>query len=64
MHSIDWIFASVPVLIAFIIGVYTRRYVKSVADFMSGGRMAGRYILAVASGHITPPAPAYFKATK
>lgn len=52
MHPIDWLFAGVPVLIAFVIGVYTHRYVKSVADFMSGGRMAGRYILAVASGEM------------
>lgn len=52
MHPIDWLFACVPVIIAFTIGVYTHRYVKSVADFMSGGRMAGRYILAVAGGEM------------
>ncbi len=52
MHPIDWLFACIPVLVAFVIGIYTRRYVKSVADFMSGGRMAGRYILAVASGEM------------
>jgi len=52
MHPLDWFFACIPVLLAFVIGVYTRRYVKSVADFMSGGRMAGRYILAVASGEM------------
>ena len=28
----------------YIIGIYTRRCVKRLADFISGGRMAGRHI--------------------
>ncbi|XHR29772.1 MAG: sodium:solute symporter [Chthoniobacteraceae bacterium] len=52
MHLIDWLLICLPILIAFSVGLYTHRYVKSVADFMSGGRMAGRYILAVASGEM------------
>jgi len=35
MHPLDWFFACIPVLLAFVIGVYTRRYVKSVADLQS-----------------------------
>lgn len=34
------------------IAVYTRRYMRSVADFLSGGRVAGRYLLAVAKGEM------------
>ena len=30
--------------------VYTRRFVKSVADFLAAGRCAGRYLLANARG--------------
>src|SRR4051794_19012483 len=50
MQLIDWILVAVP--LAFVLGfaVYTNRYVKSVADFLSGGRCAGRYLLANARG--------------
>jgi len=34
------------------VGVSTRRYLKSVADFLSAGRLAGPYLLAVASGEM------------
>lgn len=37
-----------PLATVLAIGVYTRRYVKSVADFMAGGRCAGRYLLCTA----------------
>ena len=52
MHLLDWIFLVVPILIVITIGAYARRYMKSVADFMSGSRLAGRYLLAVASGEM------------
>jgi len=32
------------------VATYTRKYMRGVADFLSGGRMAGRYLLAVAKG--------------
>ena len=50
MHSIDWIFVIVPIAVVLAFAVYTKRYVKSVADFLSGGRCAGRYLLANARG--------------
>ena len=52
--SIDWILVVVPIaLVAFVsFAVYTRRFVKSVADFLSGGRCAGRYLLANARGEV------------
>ena len=52
MQLLDWILLGLPLLIVIGIGVYTQRYMKSVADFMSGGRLAGPYLLAVAKGHL------------
>src|SRR5207249_3534275 len=50
MQTIDWILVVVPLLVVLAVAFYTRRYVKSVADFLSGGRCAGRYLLANARG--------------
>jgi SSS family solute:Na+ symporter len=50
MHWIDWILVALPVLTVLGFAVYTNRYVRSVADFLSGGRCAGRYLLANAKG--------------
>lgn len=50
MHVIDWTLLIVPLLGVLLVGILTQRYMKSVADFMSGGRLAGPYLLAVASG--------------
>jgi SSS family solute:Na+ symporter len=52
MSTIDWIFIAIPLLIVFGIGAFTQRYMRSVADFMSGGRVAGRYLLAVSKGEM------------
>jgi SSS family solute:Na+ symporter len=50
MHWIDW--SIVGILVALLIGMTaaTRKYSRSVADFLSANRMAGRYLLTVASG--------------
>lgn len=52
MHLLDWLFTILPLVLALGIVLYTKRYMRSVADFMSGGRMAGRYLLAVAGGEM------------
>ncbi|MFZ4775122.1 MAG: sodium:solute symporter family protein [Terrimicrobiaceae bacterium] len=52
MPLFDWILLLVPLGIVTGIAIYTKRYLKSVADFMSGGRMAGPYLLAVARGEL------------
>lgn len=52
MHIIDWIFIIIPLLVVFGIGAFTQKYMRSVADFMSGGRVAGRYLLAVSKGEM------------
>jgi Na+/proline symporter len=47
MHWIDWVIVIIPV--AFVLGmaIYTRKYVRGVADFLAAGRVAGRYVISV-----------------
>lgn len=52
MHLLDWLFIALPFCVVLAVGIITRRYMKSVADFMNGGRVAGPYLLAVASGEL------------
>ncbi len=52
MSFLDWSIVAIPLLIVFSVGLYCRRYVRSVADFMSGGRVADRYLLAIAGGEL------------
>jgi solute:Na+ symporter, SSS family len=52
MHTVDWLVIVVPLLIILAIGVITQRQMKSVAHFVSGGRVGGRYLLAVAKGEM------------
>ena len=48
MHLIDWLIMTLPLLICGSIAIYSRRYVRSVADFMAGGRNAGRFLICTA----------------
>jgi SSS family solute:Na+ symporter len=48
MHPIDWLIMALPLAICLGIALYSRRYVRSVADFMAGGRHAGRYLIMTA----------------
>lgn len=50
MHYIDWLLVIIPVTLVTYIGFKTQKYVKGVADFLTAGRVAGRYVLSVASG--------------
>ncbi|MBC8041195.1 MAG: sodium:proline symporter [Opitutaceae bacterium] len=52
MHFIDWLVIIIPLLIILIVGIITHRQMKSVAHFISGGRVGGRYLLAVAKGEM------------
>jgi SSS family solute:Na+ symporter len=45
MHYVDWLIMVVPMIVVGIIGLQTRKYCRGVADFMAGGRVAGRYLL-------------------
>lgn len=48
MTIIDWIIALAPFMVVLYIGYRAQRYVNGVSEFLSGGRVAGRYLLAVA----------------
>ena len=48
MHWLDWTIVAAAILIVIIIGMRTQRYMRGVADFLTAGRVAGRYVLCVA----------------
>jgi solute:Na+ symporter, SSS family len=50
MHWIDWVLLALPVPVVIGLAAYTSRFVKDVADFMAGGRAAGRYLICNAKG--------------
>lgn len=50
MHSIDWILVAGTLALVLGVATYTRRFVRSVADFLAAGRCAGRYLLGNARG--------------
>ena len=50
MSVIDWIIVCIPVCIVVFAAIKSQRYAKGVADFLTAGRVAGRYVVSVASG--------------
>ena len=50
LHALD--FAIIGVILAIVAGYafYAQRFTRSVADFLSANRCAGRYLLTVAAG--------------
>ena len=50
MYWIDWIIIVCPLLIAGAVALKAQKYVKGVSDFLVAGRVAGRYVVAVAGG--------------
>ena len=50
MHWIDWLLVLVPLVFVVCVGLRAKRYVKGVADFLTAGRVAGRYVLCVSGG--------------
>ena len=59
MTLLDWIIVAIPLLVVLFAGLSCRKYVRSVADFMSGGRLADRYLLAIAGGELQAGAVAF-----
>src|SRR5271156_681407 len=59
MHLVDWLLVLLPVVIVGGVTLYANRYLKSVADFMSGGRLAGRYLLSTARSEMGAGAIGY-----
>ena len=52
MSFLDWLITSLPLLLVAVVAVYCQPYARSVANFMSGGRSAGRYLLAIAGSEL------------
>ena len=48
MNWIDILIVAIPLIFVMYMGWYSRRYVRSVADFLSAGRICGRYVICVA----------------
>ncbi|MBR2344623.1 MAG: sodium:panthothenate symporter [Lentisphaeria bacterium] len=47
MSWIDWLIVIIPVAFVYYMGLRSRRYIRSVADFLSAGRLCGRYVINV-----------------
>ena len=47
MSLLDWLIVVLPTAFVLGMGWYSRRYIKGVVDFLSAGRLCGRYVLLV-----------------
>ena len=59
MGLFDWTLVIATLFAVVAIGLYTQRFVRSVADFMSAGRKARRYLLAVGRAEMQAGAAVY-----
>ncbi len=50
MFTLDWFIIWIPILVVVYFAIKSQKYVKGVADFLSAGCVAGRYVVSVASG--------------
>jgi SSS family solute:Na+ symporter len=50
MQRLDWSILGLYVVGLAFLTLYTRRFVRSVADFLAASRLAGRYLLTVSTG--------------
>jgi len=50
MHWIDWLILGAMTLFICVTAYTTRKYTRSVADFLAANRCAGKYVLGVADG--------------
>lgn len=48
MTVIDWLIVIIPVAFILYMGYFSRRYIRDVVDFLSAGRLCGRYLICVA----------------
>lgn len=47
MNWIDWGIVAIPILFLIVLALYSRKYARSVADYLVAGRVAGRYVISV-----------------
>jgi SSS family solute:Na+ symporter len=50
LTEIDWLIVTVAGLSLALVAVWTRRYTRSVSDFLAANRCAGRYMLTLSAG--------------
>jgi len=50
MHWIDWCIVAVVTILITMLAYGTKKYTKSVADFLAANRCAGKYLLGIADG--------------
>jgi len=50
LSLIDWLIAFIAILVLFFVVRLSKKFVQSVADFLSAGRSAGRYMITVSQG--------------
>jgi SSS family solute:Na+ symporter len=50
MHFIDWSIVAIFAMGLFGVAIYTKRYTRSVADFLAANRCAGRYLICISQG--------------
>ena len=50
LHWIDWAIIAVVLLTLIIITLYSKKYVRSVSEFLAADRLAGRYLMTVSTG--------------
>ncbi|MBR4673164.1 MAG: hypothetical protein IKP00_01750 [Victivallales bacterium] len=43
----DWLILVIPVCFVMFMGIYSRKYIRGVSDFLSAGRICGRYVICV-----------------
>lgn len=53
MSWIDWAIVIVPLIVIAIVAFRTQKHVTSVAEFMAGGRLGGRYLVCNAKGEMS-----------
>ena len=48
MHFIDWLLVALPLLVILWVGFKAQSYIRNVSDFLSAGRLCGRYLISIA----------------
>ena len=62
MAPFDWVMVLLPLAIVVVTGIYAQQYVKSVADFLSANRSAGRYLLCISGAELQTGAVVFVSA--
>ena len=50
MATFDWVIMALVLGGVISVGLFTRRFMRSVADFLAAGRSAGRYLITISYG--------------